>query len=444
MDDPDQQKRAWKIPHSLRALRNTNYRLFISGQIISLTGSWVQSTALSWLVYNLLTHSSFYLGVLNFALQIPVLLLGLPAGALADSVNRHRLLIFTQVLMMVQSIVLTALTLIHGADGMPLITVWTALLLAVLAGTFQAFDLPARQAFLLEMVPREDLQNAVALNSLTFNTARIIGPSIAGILIAEFGGFRPNQKAFGEGVCFLLNSCTFIAVLYSLFAMKVTAPTPVVEQDSRLQHMLDGLRFVRRRPHVKALLGHLTVMALFGIPYLMIMPVYAREVLHGASTEYGSLMTAVGFRAVIGGIIMTRRASVRGLGTHMSKSVFGFIVVLVLLALNSNYYVALGLLAVAGFFMVMAMIGSQTLVQTILPSDMRGRVMSIYTMISVGFLPFGSLLSGAIAEHWGVRTTLIFNAAILTLATAYYTWRLPELRRIALSTKEYRSAMGAD
>jgi predicted MFS family arabinose efflux permease len=271
-----------------------------------------------------------------------------------------------------------------------------------------------------------------------------VGPSIAGIFIAQVGERRPHQKAFGEGMCFLLDTLTFLAVLYSLFRIKTVPAHTRPEKGKRLLYLTDGLRFVKKQRHVKALMVHLMVMALFGIPYLMIMPVYAREVLNGGAEAYGSLMTAVGVGAVFGGIVMTRRESVKGLGSHMSKSVFGFVIMLVLLAINSHYVMALILLGIAGFFMVMAMIGSQTLVQTALPEDIRGRVMSIYGMISVGFLPFGSLLSGAIAEQYGVRMTLLINAGVCALATAYFTLKLPELRAAALATPEYRAAVGED
>ena len=428
----------------MRALRHPNYRLFITGQFVSLTGSWVQNTALSWLVYNLLTQSSFKLGVFNFASQIPVLLLGLLAGALADSTNRLRLLVITQFLFMVEAFALAGLTLFHLDSGLPLVTFWSAVSLATFAGVLQAFDLPARQAFLLELVPREDLANAVALNSLSFNTARIIGPSLAGLLIAQLAELRPGMKAYGEGMCFLINAISYLPVLYSLFRLKLPPYVRRPRPTQQLHYVMDGLRFVRRHSHVAALMGHLTIMALFGIPYLMIIPVYAREVLHGQAGEFGSLMTAVGIGAVFGGIVMTRRSTVKGLGTLMSRSVFGFTLMLSLLAINSLHWPAMLLLALAGFFMVMAMIGSQTLIQTVLPVDIRGRVMSIYTMINVGFLPFGSLISGAVAEQFGVRAALLANSAVCVLATVYYTARLPELRAAAMTTQEYRAAIGVE
>lgn len=447
--DPDSitsppKRRAWNIPQSLRALRYPNYRLFIGGQIVSLTGSWMQNTALSWLVYNLLTQSSFYLGLMNFALQIPVLILGLVAGAAADIYNRHRLLMWTQALFMVESALLAFLTLTHGTDGIPLITFWSALSLATFSGVLKAFDLPTRQAFLLEMIPRHELSNAVALNSLTFNLARVIGPSAAGILIAKMGQVRPGQPGFGEGICFLVDALSYLAVLYSLYRMKL-APRPATPiKDKGTKYLLDGLSFVRVNPHIKALLLQLAVMSVFGVPYLMMIPVYAKDVLHGAANEYGSLMTAVGVGAVFGGIVMTRRKTVKGLGHHMARSVFGFSIIISILAANSHFYTAMVLLAVAGFFMVMAMIGSQTLVQTLLPEHIRGRVMSIYGMISVGFLPIGSLLSGAVAEQWGVRWLFLLNAIICFGATIYFVIKLPELRKAALATPEYRAALAAE
>lgn len=442
--DSDQQRRTWVLPESLRALRYPNYRLFISGQIISLTGTWIEGTALSWLVYNLLTNSSFYLGLLNFGAQIPILILGLLTGMIADSVNRRKLLIRTQCLFMITSTILAILTLTHNSDGVPYVTFWLAFSLATFSGILKAFDMPTRQAFLLELVPRHELPNAVALNSLTFNAARIIGPSIAGILIAQVSQIRPQQQGFGEGISFAINAITYLAMIYCLVRMKVTPREIPPPPENRLRFMTDGIRYVRRQRHVNALMIHLMFMALFGIPYLIIMPVYAREVLGGAANEFGSLMTAVGIGAVIGGVIMTRRASVKGLGSHMAYCVLGFSAVLVMMAINSNFKIALILLAFAGFFMVMAMISSQTLVQVLLPEDIRGRVMSLYGMISLGFLPLGSLLIGALAEHYGVRIMLAINAIICATATLYFIMKLPKLRESAMNTPEYRAAVGLD
>lgn len=435
-------KRLRVYPEALRALRHRNYKIFISGQIVSLVGSWFQNTAMGWLIYHVITQSSFSLGLLHFALQIPVLALGLVAGAVADSVNRHKLLILTQFLFMSEAILLAVLTLIRNDDGYPLLTLEIALCIAVFTGIVQAFDLPARQSFLQEMVPREDLQNAIAINSLTFNGARIIGPAIAGALIAYFHRHFPEKHGFGEGICFVINATTFTAVIFSLFRMNVTPPVLQKKDGSNLQYVVDGIRFVRKHIHLTGLMSHLAVMALFGIPYLMIIPVYAKEVLGGEADVYGSLITAVGIGAVCGGSVMAMRKSVKGLGSHMAASAGGFTLFLLLLSFISYYYLAILLFACAGFCMVMTMISNQTLIQTLVPGHLRGRVMSIYSMLSIGLLPFGSLLSGFISEHFGVRWAFIFNASAIGLATLFFTIKIPKLRNAALQTEEYRSAIG--
>lgn len=404
----------------------------------------MQATALTWLVYSLLTQSSSRLGIFQFAQQIPILILGIFAGALADRANRHRLLIITQFLFMVEAGVLAALTLTHTADGLPLITYQIAISIAILYGCLSAFDLPTRQAFLLELVPREDLPNALALNSLTFNLARIIGPSLAGLLVALFARMNPGAKGYGEGLCFLINALSYIPVLYCLNRLKLPPRAPNATAKVPRGYLLDGIRFVRKHSHVKALMGQLTVMALFGIPYLMMIPIYAREVLHGQAEEFGFLMTSVGLGAVFGGLLMTRRPSVRGLGSLMSRTVFCFAASLIALSFNTHYKAAIALLAIAGFFMVITMISSQTLIQTVLPADIRGRVMSLYTMINVGCLPFGNLLSGYLSEHLGVQTALQINAGVCAVVTLYYTMRLPQLRTAALESPEYRAAVGLD
>lgn len=441
---PDEPAPKRNLPGALRALRHGNYRLFIIGQVISFTGSWIQSTALGWLVYNLLTKSSFKLGLMNFALQVPVLFLGLYAGALADTVNRHRMLLITQGLFMVQSAALAVLTLVHHDSQMPLITFNLVMILATVAGILQAFDLPARQAFLLEMVPREDLQNAVALNSLTFNAARVIGPAVAGAIVAYVTRVHPSRLALGEGVCFAINTVTYIAVLSSLLRMKLpdSAYAPAASGARRGSYLVEGVQYVRNEPHLRALMLHLMMMALFGIPYLMIIPVFAKEVLQGGADIFGTLMASVGAGALAGGALMAMRPSVRGLGRHMALSTAGFSCFLLILALSSSTVTAMVLLALAGFCMVMAMISSQTLTQMLTRENLRGRVMSIYAMISVGFLPFGSLLSGSLAEHLGVRWALAINAGMCLLTSGLFVLYLPRLRAYVHQTDEWKSATG--
>lgn len=441
--DKAQRKSTWVYPQALRALRNRNYKIFISGQVVSLVGSWFQNTAMSWLIYSVITtNSSFSLGLINFALQIPVLALGLIAGAVADTVSRYKLLIFTQFLFMLEASLLAVLTLTQSHTGGPILTFQIAIAIAVFGGVVQAFDLPARQSFLQEMVPREDLQNAIAINSLTFNGARIIGPALAGALIAYFERQFPTKPGFGEGICFVINAVTFTAVIFSLFRMNVKPPVLQKKDGSTLQYMVDGIRFVSKHTHLRGLMVHLATMALFGIPYLMIIPVYAKEVLKGQADTYGSLITSVGIGAVFGGTLMALRKSVKGLGSHMAICAGGFCFFLFVLALNQSYYPAMVLFGAAGFCMVMTMISNQTLVQTLVPSQLRGRVMSIYSMVSIGLLPFGSLMSGTIAEHFGVRWAFMFNAGVIAIVTSFFAMQIPKMRQSALQTEEYRSAIG--
>jgi MFS family permease len=343
---------------------------------------------------------------------------------------------------MINSLTFSVLTLLHGSDGKPLIAYWSAVLLATSAGIIRSFDLPARQAFLLEMVPHEDLQNAIALNSLTFNGARVIGPALAGAIVAYFDRTSSGHVAFGEGMCFLIDGLSFLAVLTSLIKMKLAPQVKRKKPANTQKYLLDGLKYVRTRPHLYSIMIHLMFMALFGIPYLMIIPVYAKEVLHGDALTFGKLMTAVGIGAVVGGTRMALRKSVKGLGTYIMVCTFGFSVTLTSLSLIHHEWMSFALLGVAGFFMVMAMIASQTLTQTLVPEQLRGRVMSLYSMISVGVLPFGSLFSGSLAERFGVNHAFQVDAAMCAVAATYFAIRLPKLRASARATDEYKRAIG--
>jgi len=427
-----------------RALRHRNYRLFISGQVVSLTGLWIHSTALNWLVYNVLTDSSLELGLVNFASQIPVLLLALVGGGVADYANRYKLIVTTQILFMLHAIVMTVLTLWHRPDGLPVITYSLTLLLSVVFGVIQAFDLPARQAFLLQMVPKEDLQNAVALNSLTFNAARIIGPALAGWLVAYISLRDKNHVALGEGACFLLNSLTYIAVIVSLLRMDVPKDSGKPKEPPSFNYLMQGLLYVYAKRHLRALFAHLAIMAFFGITYLMIIPVFAKDILKGDASILGTLMASVGMGALGGGVIMAMRTSVRGLGHLMVVSTGAFSLFVLLFAFSNSVITGSILIGIAGFCMVMTMIASQTLAQMLVVEDMRGRVMSIYSMISIGMLPFGSLLSGALADQLNVRWAFAINASVCLATTAYFAIRLPSLRHAAHASTEYKLAISAE
>lgn len=429
------------IPAGLRAMRYRNYRLFLGGQVVSFIGSWMQSTALNWMILNVLMATSFQLGVFNFALQIPVLLFGLFAGGLADRCNRHRFIVVTQTLYVIHATVLALLTILRHTDGTPLLTYHMAVGLALVAGVLQAFDLPTRNAFLPQMVPHADLQNAVALNSLSFNGARVIGPALAGTMLAWFSRHYPDQHARGESVCFVINAISYIVVVIALLRMKINTPAETVKSEYNLHYLLDGLRYIYAREHITGLLVHLTVMALFGIPYLLIIPVFAKEVLHGNASTFGQLMACIGIGAFLGGAIMALRKSLRGLGRTMTFTTAAFSLLILAFARTNSLYAASLTIGAAGFCMVITMIGSQTLAQTLVAEEVRGRVLSIYTMISVGMLPFGSLISGALAQHFGVRTAFTINGCVCLVTAAVFAISLPRLRAAAHATTEYQRAV---
>jgi MFS family permease len=362
----------------------------------------------------------------------------------ADHTDRRRLLIGTQLLFAFQAAVFAALTLVHGGNHRPVITYWIVVALAVVGGVVQSFDLPARQSFLLDLVPKEDLSNAVALNSLAFNATRIIGPVLAGWFISLTTGLFPGRAALGEGVCFIVNTITYAAVLWSLFLIKIPA-LPRTEPTSNKRGLAaEGLRYIRERSHLMSLLIHLAFMALFGIPYLTLIPVFVKSAFHGNSAAYGNMLAAVGAGALVGGWIMASRRSVSGLGSHMIWANMGFAIACAGLGFCRSQLAGLLILGFVGFFMVMTMIASQTLAQIFVSEEVRGRVMSMYGMISIGFMPIGSLLSGYLAEKYDVRTAFLINATVCGLAGLYYALRLPKLRLSARASDEYQRHISAE
>lgn len=405
----------------------------------------MQQTALQWLVFAILTDSAWILGKFNFLAQLPILLLGLLAGALADAVNRHRVIVCTQALMMVYAAALAVLTLLRGSDGLPLITIEAILLLAVFNGVVQAFDLPARQAFLHQLVPKPDLPNAVALNSLTFNTTRILGPALAGSLAAVVHRLYPGRPGLGEGVCFALNAVSFLAVLISLLRMDPVATPERKAAETRTAYLLEGIRYVRRNPHLMGLNIFVGIIAVFALPYLMLTVVYAKNVVQGGVDVFGYLNASIGVGAIAGGLLLVRRNRIRGLGKVIALSTGAFSIMILLLAWNPfGFWAACPLIGLAGFSMVIAMISSQTLLQTLVAEEVRGRVMSLYTMLNVGLMPFGSLFSGWLTEHLGVRITLAVNATACLVTVIYFLVKLPALRRAAQATPEYRQAVAGE
>ena len=398
--------------HLTRALRHRNYRLFFSGQTVSLVGTWITRIATSWLVYRL-THSVFLLGVVGFFGQIPTLLLAPFTGVLIDRWNRHRILVVTQFLAMLQSVALAALTLAG------IITVTEILALQVVQGIINAFDTPARQTFVVEMVTdRADLPNAIALNSSMVNASRIIGPSVGGIMIA----------AVGEGWCFAFDAVSYLAVIASLLAMRLEKFSPPAANTRMLDELRTGFRYVTRFPPVRDSLLLLALVATMGMPYNVLMPAIAASVLHGGPHTLGYLMTAVGVGALGGAFYLASRRSVLGLGLVMVTATATFGVGLIAFSFSRVLWLSLLLLPFVGAGMMVVMASTNTILQTIVEDDMRGRVMSFYTMAFLGTAPLGSLLAGFAADHIGPTRTVTLGGVACALAAVAFAARLPRLR----------------
>ena len=397
-----------------RALSNKNYQLFFTGQSISLIGTWMTRIATSWLVYRL-TGSALLLGVVGFAGQIPSFLLAPLAGVLVDRWNRHRLLVATQVLALVQSVALAILTL----TGM--IRIWHVIALSVFQGLINAFDMPARQAFVVEMVDRrEDLANAIALNSSMVNAARLLGPSIGGVVIA----------AVGEGWCFMADAVSYLAVIGSLVAMTITPRMTRPTKDANiLQQLREGWSYAARFAPIRDVLLLLALISLVGMPYTVLMPVFANEILHGGPSTLGWLMAASGVGALVGALLLAARKSVLGLGKYIPLMAATFGAGLVAFSFTRVLWLALLWMIITGFGFMVQMAASNTVLQTIVDEDKRGRVMSFYTMAFMGTAPFGSLLAGWVAQKIGTPHTLLFGGIGCVLGALWFATTLPGLRR---------------
>jgi MFS family permease len=402
-----------------RALRHRNYRLFFAGQGISLVGTWLTRVATSWLVYRL-TGSALMLGIIGFAGQIPTFFLAPVAGVWVDRWNRHRTLVVTQVLAMIQSALLAAL-----AWWRP--TVAGIAALSVFQALINAFDMPARQAFVVQMVEdRADLPNAIALNSSMVNAARLIGPSAAGILIA----------LFGEGWCFAIDAASYLAVIASLLAMRIE-PRPAGPRKTRVTaELVEGLRYVVGHVSIRSVLLLLAVVSLMGMPYTVLMPIEATEVLHGRAHTLGFLMAASGAGALAGALYLASRTSVLGLGRVIGVSAAIFGASLIGFALSHTLWLSLVLMVPTGMGMMVQMAASNTVVQTLVDEDKRGRVMSFFAMAFFGTVPFGSLLAGSLAQRIGAPRTIGLGGIVCLVGAALFFRALPELRRHARPTYE--------
>ena len=403
-------KAGW-FPATLRALRHRNFQLFFSGQLISLIGTWMQTIAESWLVYRK-TGSPLLLGAAGFASQFPVFLVAPLGGIVADRFNRQRLVIGTQISSMILAAIFATLTLTG------VVQVWHIFVLASLLGVVNAFDIPARQSFLVDMVGKEDLMNAIALNSSMFNGARIVGPAISGILVARIG----------EGWCFFANSVSYIAVIAGLFLMRVNRPSRLAPSGPALARLIEGFRFARDTAPIRALLLLLGLVSLVAMPYSVLMPLFADRVLHGGARGLGILMGATGVGALLGALTLATRADVRGLGSWVAFSCGGFGISLVLFSLSRSFWFSAGLLLPVGFCMMLQMSSSNTLIQAMVPDELRGRVMALYTMMFMGMAPFGSLFAGALAHRLGAPLTVSIGAVACIGAATFFYFHLPRIR----------------
>jgi MFS family permease len=405
-------ERPYAPPPILRALRHRNYVLFFTGQWVSLIGTWMQGMAQSWLVYRL-TGSAAWLGMIGFAGQIPVLLLAPAGGSFADARDRRQTIVVTQAAAMVLAFVLAGLTL----SGF--VQVWHLFVLAAALGVVNAFDVPARQAFLVEMVGREDLMNAIALNSSMFNGARIVGPAVAGILVG----------AIGEGWCFFLNGLSFVAVIAGLLAMRGTgakAPRPL--EESAGQRIREGFAFVVQTGPIRAILLLLGLVSLAGMPYSVLMPIFASSILHGGPRAMGLLMGASGVGAIAGALALASRQGVRGLGRWVAWATAGFGLSLIAFSRSRSFWLSAALLVPVGFTVIVQTAASNTLVQAMVPDRLRGRVMAVYTMMFLGMAPFGSLLAGTLAARFGAPAAVAVGGSACVVAAGAFALRLPALR----------------
>jgi MFS family permease len=408
VEAPPERGSRWQVAG--RALRHRNFQLFFSGQLISLIGTWMQSVAQSWLVYRL-TGSALLLGSVGFASQVPVFVFAPLGGIAADRFNRRQIVIATQTAAMLLAAILAALTLFHKVQ------VWHVFVLASLLGIVNAFDIPGRQSFLVDMVGKEDLMNAIALNSSMFNGARVIGPAIAGILVARIG----------EGWCFFANAVSYIAVIIGLLLMRVISPVRAA-MASPLEHMMEGFRFVNQTAPIRALLLLLGLVSLVGMPYVVLMPIFADQILHGGARGLGILMGATGVGALLGALTLAFREGVKGLGRWVAWCCAGFGASLVIFALSRTFWVSVILLLPVGYCMMLQMACSNTLIQVMVPDALRGRVMAVYSMMFMGMAPIGALFGGALAERLGAPRTVAIGGLASVLGACWFGLHLPKIR----------------
>jgi MFS family permease len=411
--EPEKPASSRDYSHAWRALRHRNFRLFFGGQSISLIGTWMTRIATAWLVYRL-TKSSLLLGTVSFAGQIPTFLLAPFAGVLVDRLNRRNVLVWTQVLAMVQSLALAALTLTK------VINIHEILALSVFQGMINAFDMPGRQSFMVQMVEdRGDLSNAIAINSSMVNLARLVGPSLAGLVIA----------ATNEGWCFLIDGVSYIAVIASLLLMRVNVDALKRSTASMLDQLKEGWTYVSNFAPIRTILLLFAVISLMGMPFVVLMPVFAAQVLHGGPHTLGFLMGALGVGALTSALSLVLRKSVRGLLKMIPIAAAVFGTGLIAFGLSHVLWLSLFLMLFTGFGMMQGLTASNTIIQTLVPEDKRGRVMSYYTVAFVGMAPFGSLMAGGLGHAIGAPRTVIISGVACIAGSLWFWSRIKLIRK---------------
>jgi MFS family permease len=410
-----------RFKNTIRALSHKNFRLFFSGQGISVIGTWIQRIAMIWLVYSL-TNSAFILGVVGFAGQIPTLIVTPFAGVLADRMNKHKVILYTQVLSMFQAFILAVLVFTNT------IQVWHIIVLSIILGIIDAVDMPTRQSFMVEMVGnnKDDLSNAIAMNSSMVNGARLIGPAIAGILIS----------LVGEAWCFLINGLSFLAVIYSLIKMDLIPRVPEKKERRIFFELKEGFTYAFNFTPIKALLLMLALMSLMGAPIRVLAPVFAKQILHGGADTFGFLMGASGLGALIGAVYLMARKTILGLGRLIGYASGAFSLGLIAFGLSHNFLISLFFMLITGLGLMIEMAASNTVLQTIVEDNKRGRVMSFYAMSFRGMMPLGSLLSGILASLIGAPLTMIIGGGACLIGVAIYFTKLPLIRKAIRPTYE--------
>jgi MFS family permease len=402
------------MSHAWRALRHRNFKLFFFGQGISVIGTWMTRLATTWLVYRL-THSALLLGIVTFAGQIVAFALGPFAGVWVERLSRRKLLVWTQTAACLQSLALAALTLAH------VINLWEIIALAALQGLINAFDMPGRQSFLVQMVDdQNDLSNAIAINSSMVNGGRLIGPAMAGLVIA----------AVGEGWCFLIDGISYLAVIASLVMMHIVSPINRRDATSMLEQMREGWNYVRTFWPIRTILLLFALISLMGYPYMVLLPIFAAQVLHGGPATLGWLTGASGIGALVSALSLAVRKSIVGLTRMLQIAAAMLGCALMLFGLSHTLWLSLALMVLAGFGLIQVASVSNTIIQSLVPEDKRARVMSYYTMAFFGAAPFGSLLAGALAHWIGAPHTVILTGAFCVAGSLWFTLELPKVKAV--------------